>query len=426
MAFRYGTADRIYTVINGGLKYVGSFSVSTFASDPDRVRSEIDRLIVSALRGSSRKAILKRLLEWAGKAMDTDKRLGELIPEETRERLEQIGRDYTSSLATREVSRLCADPKVRARIVAAVHREVRIFVYSQIQGIEGFKGLFIRLFGAKNIEDALDKVPRAADDFIGSLPEILSAPPTQEYLRETMTRAVQSLWEVRINEIRQWLSDDLVEQLLEGCLDVASSETVRCQVAEWITGWLASNSEKPLREILPALFEPNPDMDSAIRSFSSAVATHLKDYDTRDEIKLQSRIVMRRVMVGLLDTHLERLVDVPFIRRRGLDMLTKRAADITVVKLQQLGPVLVEKFPVRENLSDLWESMTNKQIQDAVHGVLANEFQILINLGISFGAFVGFVSLLFQSFSGPTIAAILWILLVIAYGIFKSKIVYDA
>ena len=66
----------------------------------------------------------------------------------------------------------------------------------------------------------------------------------------------------------------------------------------------------------------------------------------------------------------------------------------------------MQQLPVEEMLANCWKSLTNRQIQQQVQGVLSTEFQILVNLGISFGSFVAFILITVQNLTGAAGALI--------------------
>ena len=122
---------------------------------------------------------------------------------------------------------------------------------------------------------------------------------------------------------------------------------------------------------------------------SERIEAYMADLETAKQFRRDCRRQAYRLVVSFLDTPLPPLVNLPFLGDRGVEVLSAAFADASVGRLRDLGPQMVEHFPIREELHKLWGSLSNEQIRDVVEGVLSTEFRILINLGISLGALVG-------------------------------------
>ncbi|MFC1835812.1 DUF445 family protein [Thermodesulfobacteriota bacterium] len=422
LALDNATEDNISEACRMAFDRAGEVTVSGLISDEEVVASVVHRVVATLSEGWQGDT----LKEWATSGFEVvlswEKRLSEIIHEDMRRSIRDLGKDYVKDVALRELNSFLEDPESRRRIEHLVHAEVEKFIHSNMDGLTGLKGRLIRAFGARDIEEALSKVPNAVNEFLSGLPELLSRPEIQDYVGDMLNRSMERIWELRLSDLKPWLPKESVERIVETGLDALNCDQVRNEVATFVARWVSENGDESLGKLFPLLFTANDEREELFRAIAKRMATLIDDPANRPAIALRSRIVTRKVVVGFLDSPLPRLIDLPFITPRGLDGLASAAANLTVAKLRDFGPGLVEHFPIAERLNELWDSLDNKRIQSTVHGVLANEFQLLVNLGISFGSFVAFVSLVLKSLGGAVAAAIIWIMIVIAYRLFKRRI----
>jgi uncharacterized membrane protein YheB (UPF0754 family) len=355
--------------------------------------------------------------------LSSEAAIGEIIPEESRKSLEALLMNYLSDRFQSEVAGLLRDESFRAKAVPLIVEEIRRIVHLRVEGLQGIKGTLIRMFGARDLEDALERLPAEVDRFLSEkVPEFVSHPQVLEYVKSAASRGLGALWNTRISTIGAALSDEALQAIGEAPARALASPRVRARAVRVVVDRLCDERFSRLGDIIPGLTDSSHARTAILRLISEHLLNAISDETNRKTLRAEARITARRVIIEFLDAPLPRLADLPFFKPRGLESLADSAANVTARKLRDLAPELVRHFPIREKLYELWNSMTNEQIRSTVDGALSREFKVLVNMGISFGALVGFISFALQSLGGPMAVTAACLVFLPAVKLFKWRI----
>ncbi|MDQ7783649.1 MAG: hypothetical protein RDU20_12265 [Desulfomonilaceae bacterium] len=420
VVFDNSSEERIFRLLRVGLDNIGHTQVTWF-SDRERIATLIERIVAEHLTEGA----FASFEEWATKKLsrllNSSNALGELVPGYVQRQMEDMARTYALTVILREIGSLLADDGFRAKIVPLIQKEVDELLQSKIAGIDGFKGWLLRTFGKKTVNELLATLPKDLDRFLNKIPEFIERPEFKEYLGTAIVRLISGLWGLRLRDLHALMPPDFVRYVVESGAGLIRSESVCKEISMELAQFLSRFEGRELNTLAPALFHHGETRDRALKFISARISQVLADPATRSSIYPQSRILMRRWVVSFLDAPLPKIIDLPFVKSQGVEALAVAAGDVVTDRLREYGPSLVERFPIRERLQDLWNAMTNEQMQESILSVMEDQFKILINLGISYGAAVGFLSLILQGVSGTFGTIMVWGVLLLAYRVFKYK-----
>ncbi|MGO9116148.1 MAG: hypothetical protein ACLQPD_00905 [Desulfomonilaceae bacterium] len=420
LLFDNSSEERIFNLLQMGMDYVGLTKVQ-WLGDPTKITPAIEHILAECFTEEAVEALNEWTIKRICGPLNSSNLLGELVPDYLKKQIGQIVRTYALTVILKEINSLLLDEKFRARIVPLLAKEAEELLRSKIAGIDGLKGWVLRTFGKKDMNELLDTLPAALDGFLCKTPEFLARPDFIEYFGTAIDRMIVGLWSLRLKDLHALMPADFVRYLITSATGPLRSESVRKELSAGLAQFLSRFEGRELKTFAPSLFDHGETKDRIVRFISTEIAQILTDPGTRSRIYPQSRILMRRWVVSFLDTPLPKLIDLPFVKSQGVETLAVAVSNIVTNKLRDYGPRLVERFPIRERLQDLWDAMTNEQMQESILGVMEYQFKILINLGISYGATVGFLSLVLQGVSGTKGTIVVWTVLIIAYRIFKYK-----
>ncbi|MFH1113183.1 MAG: hypothetical protein V1792_04620 [Pseudomonadota bacterium] len=420
VVFDNSSEERIFSLLRVGLDNIGDTKITWFAD-----RERIATLIEQTLAGCLTEQEARSFEEWATKRLsdllNSGNSLGEWVPGYLQAQIEDIARTYAVTVILREISSALSDETFRAKIVPVIQKEVEELLRSRIAGIDGLKGWLLQAFGKRTVNEFLATLPSDLDRALTKIPEFVGRQEFKEYLGYAIERLIAGIWGLRLRDLHALIPPDFVRYLVNSATRLLQSEPVRKELSMELAQFLSRFEGRELNTLAPALFRSGEMRDRALKFVSARIAQILADPVTRSRIYPQSRILMRRWVVSFLDAPLPKIIDLPFVKSQGVESLAGAAGDIVIERLREYGPRLVERFPIRERLQDLWSAMTNEQMQESILGVMEDQFKILINLGISYGAAVGFLSLVLQGVSGTFGTIVVWGVLITIYRLFKYK-----
>ncbi|MFH0822402.1 MAG: DUF445 family protein [Pseudomonadota bacterium] len=415
--------ESIQGVITAMMAGLGGLHPAQFGADHDGVQAAVKHLFETCADPLTRNRLKAGMVGVLGRALDSQTSLSLVMGPEVSKRIEDLSADYFHKVALRELARKLKDPAFRASAAKMVRDHVEPLVRAHVQEMEGLRGWLIKGFGAATIDEALDKLSPAVDSFLLESPKALSRPEIGLHLEDSVRRGVREILELRLDQLRAWMPDEMLEGIADSVLDILASDGTKKAVTEGLTDWLSRKSNEEFRTLAPALFEAGDTRDNAVAAVSRALCLKLAENDVKHRVATECRIKTRRVVIALLDAAIPRLKDLPFLKPAVLAGLGTSAADLAACKLLQYAPEMASRLPIREKMWELWNSMTNRQIKEMVQTVLDSQLKVLINLGISFGAAVGCLCVLIQTCLGPNGAGVLLLLLVLGYRVFKAKVV---